>query len=192
MSAEVIRALTTLGGVVLGFALSQVAEWVKYGRRTESRRRSIRALIALEAGSNCSSIRHFWNAILARRQRWVGDNGAFEFVALAQVASTVPFPPLDVSAWQANLAEVASAYSESELERLWELHRALHRLQSLHCFFCEASNERKDSYKSARAEGHVGLAAMTSSLGFSDSVTGPAEQFKSLAEKVITFDERSA
>ena len=187
MSTEVIRAITTLSAVVLGFALAQGSEWIKYQRRAASRRKAIRCLINLEASSNCASIRRFWAAMLARRSEWIGKDDAFPFVDLAQEASKVPFPPLDISAWEANLAEVASAYSEAELERMWRLQRSLHQLQSLHRFFCEASGERRESYRGACADGHSAVAMMSSGIGFTDSVANPAREFKALAEEVMAF-----
>jgi hypothetical protein len=188
MPDTVSRIVPTLVGVLVGFLLSQLSEWCKSRSQAARRRSAVRRLIRLEANSNRDHIRDFWNTILARRNTWSDEAGEFPFVDLARETSKVPLPPLDIGAWQSNLGEVPSAYKEPEMEGLWRFQRSLKRIQALHCFFCEAASERRDSARHSQSEGGFSIAAFASGLGFADSVMIPAKEFKTLAEQVLAYE----
>lgn len=185
---ETMRSVTTLGAVLLGFLLGQTSEWFKSRRKAKKQRESVRSLIELETNNNLSLINNFWNAILGRKESWNSEDGSFPYAQLADQASRVPFPPLTTDAWRANLSEVATAYVESELKAMWKLQRELDRIFSLHTFFCESQNERRNSSRFTHAvHGSSTIGAMISGFGFSDSVREPAREFKELIESVSAF-----
>lgn len=187
--SETMRSVTTLGAVVLGFLLGQTSEWFKSRRKAENQRKSVRRLIGLETKNNISHIQSFWNAILERKESWNSEDGAFLYAQLADHASRVPFPPLTTDAWRTNLGEVANAYTESELEEMWILQRELERILSLHAFFCEAQSERRDSSRfSHSVNGSSVFGAISSGIGFSESVKDPAREFKALIESISAFE----
>jgi hypothetical protein len=188
MPDEVSRTITTLSGVLFGFILSQASEWLKSRSQSQRRRSAVRRLIRLEANSNRDHIREFWNTILARRNTWRDEAGEFPFVDLARETSNVPLPPLDIGAWQSNLGEVPSAYKEPEMEGLWRFQRSLKRIQALHCFFCEATNERRDSARQSGAQRGFSIPAIAGELAFTDSVMIPAKEFKALVEQVLAYE----
>lgn len=109
--------------------------------------------------------------------------------SLLTQASRVPFPPLTTDAWRANLGEVANAYTESELEAMWKLQRDLERILSLHAFFCDAQSERRDFSRFSHAvNGNSVFGAISSGIGFSESVKDPAREFKALIQSVSAFE----
>ncbi|WP_423459469.1 hypothetical protein [Ottowia sp. VDI28] len=185
---ETMRSITTLGAVLLGFLLGQASEWFKSRRKAKKQKESVRRLIELETKNNVSLIQKFWNAILERKENWDSEDGSFLYAQLADQASRIPFPPLTTDAWRANLGEVAIAYTEPELEAMWKLQRELDRILSLHAFFCEAQNERRDASRFTHtAHGSSAMGAIISSFGFSDSVMEPAREFKKLIENISAF-----
>lgn len=186
--SEIMRSVTTLGAVLLGFLLGQTSEWFKSRRKAKKQRESIRRLIELETKNNVSLIQEFWNAILGKKESWGSEDGSFLYAQLADQASRVPFPPLTTDAWRANLGEVATAYTELELEAMWKLQRELDRIFSLHTFFCEAQNERRDASRFTHTmHGSSVMGAIISNFGFSDSVREPAREFKDLIASVSVF-----
>jgi hypothetical protein len=182
---EMTRSITTLGAVELGFALGQAAEWVKSWRKAKKQKKTVRRLIELETKNNLSHIQQFWKVVLERKEDWNAEDGEFLYGLLADQASRVPFPPLTTDAWQANLGEVASAYTESELEAMWKLQRDLKRIQSLHSVFCDAQSERQDS---SRMLGYSAMGAIISGSEFAEAVREPAKELKALTESVLAFD----
>ena len=188
MADEIFRSITTLGAVMLGFILGQTSEWFKSRRKAKKQRSSVRQLIRLETTNNVSHLINFRSSILEKEESWASDDGTFMYVKLADQASRVPFPPITMEAWRANLGEVASVYDETELERMWCLQRDLERLQALHLFFCEAQSERRTSSRHASSmHGHRVFGSMISGFGFSESVKEPAIEFKELMDRVAIF-----
>lgn len=187
---ETIRSVTTLGAVVLGFALGQTSEWFKSRRKAKKQKKAVRRLIELETKENVSRIGHFWNATLAKKEEWKSEDGEFLYGQLADQVSRIPFPPIAVDAWHANLGEVASAYTEHELVGMWRLQRDIERLQALYAFFCEAQSERRESSRFSHAvHGHPFIGSMVSGIGFAEAVKEPAKEFKELIEGVLAFVE---
>lgn len=190
---ETMRSFTTLGAVVLGFLLGQTSEWFKSRRKASKQRRSVRRLIELETRNNISHINKFWDTIIKENEIWKSKDGSFLYVQLAYQASRAPFPPLATDAWLANLGEISSSYTESELEEMWNFQRVIERIHSLHAFFCEAQVERRNSRRHSHAmDGTAVMGVLVSGADFSESVREPAKEFKSLIEAVSEFEVISA
>ncbi|MDT7042625.1 hypothetical protein [Candidatus Nitronereus thalassa] len=185
---EALRSFTTLGAVILGFLLSQISEWVKSKRKSDKKRLAIRSLIELETKNNISYISEFWQSILASKEKWNDEGGAFLYVQLAEQASRKPFPQLTTDAWKANLGEMPTVYSQVELEKLWKLQRNIERLLSLHYFFCEAREEKMETSRFYKGLNKSSVGMIFSQLGFTDSVLELAKEFKSLSETILLFN----
>lgn len=184
----IVQSVTTLGAVVLGFVLGQVSEWIRYRSRTKAKRKAIRRIIELETRNNISHIQNFWNTILARKTSWTSEDGGFPHAQLAEEISRVPFPPLTTAAWAANLGDIASVYSQYELEAMWRHQRDLERLESYYIFFCEARHERQETNRFSQAmHGKSIMGTMIGGIGFLESVKEPAKEFKQLIESVMAF-----
>ncbi len=186
---EMVRPVTTLGAVVLGFVLGQASDFIKVRRQAKKRRLGVRQLIALEAGHNILLVREFWQSIISNEETWETEDGEFSYVRLALHASQTPFPQINTGAWSANLGEVVSTYAKDELEKIWRFQVDLERLCSLHDFFCQANDERRDTRQfSHAAYGNPMMGNLTGSIQFSGAVNEPAKEFKRLITQIIELE----
>ncbi len=185
---EIIRALINIGAVILGFLLGQISDWVKTKRVNSMKKRSVRKLISLEVTQNIDRVESYWEKVLGSHEIWVGENKEFMYIQLAEAAAKNPFPLLLKDSWNANLNEITSAYSEEELEKIWNFHSDLERLSSLYVFFCEAVDEKKDTNRFHNATHGAGFGMIMSGLGFADSVRDHAPEFKQVVERIIKFE----
>ncbi|WP_421910621.1 hypothetical protein [Marinobacter sp.] len=186
---EMIRPLTTLGAVVLGFVLGQASDFIKVRRQAKRRRLGVRQLIALEAGHNIVLVRDFWQSILSNEETWETEDGEFPYVRLALHASQTLYPQINTGAWSANLGEVVSSYGKDELEKIWRFQVDLEKLCSLHDFFCRANDERRDTTQfSHAAYGNPMMGNLTGSIQFSGAVNEPAREFKKLITQIIDLE----
>lgn len=181
---DIVRAITTFGAVVLGFGLGQVSEWIKSKKASRKKEQSLRQLINLETENNVFEIKSYWNKIIGSYDSWESENGKFKFVQLAKAAASNPFPFLSTDVWKANLGEVASVYSESELNKLWHFQKKLERLSSLYIYFSEARDEKNETNRF-----HGGsMGNIVSTYGFADSVRDHAPELKNIIEEIIKFE----
>lgn len=186
---EMIRPITTLGAVVLGFALGQASDFIKVRRQAKKRRLGVRRLIALEAAHNIVLAREFWESILSNEETWETEDGKFSYARLALHASQTPYPQIKTAAWHANLSEVVSTYGEDELEKIWRFQVDLERLYSLHAFFCQASEERRDTKQfSHAAHRNPIMGNLVGHLQFNGAVHEPAREFKKLITQIIELE----
>lgn len=182
---EVLQATTALIAVVLGFLLSQLAEWAR-GRRSDSRRRrSVRRLVQLEKRKNLEEVRRLWENVLGSRDEWMSEQGKFLFVELARRIADTPFPVIQKEAWRANLPYLAGTFEEDELEREWGVYEKIDRLQAIYLFFVDANNERVEAYRHDSAIQGRATLSVISGLSFADSVKRYAVEFKDLVELVL-------
>ncbi len=184
---EVTRAITTISAVILGFCLGQISDWIKSTKALRKKEKSLRQLITLEIENNVLEIKHYWNKVLGSSDSWETEDGDFRFVQLAEEAANNPFPFLSTDVWKANLGEIASVYSVTELNKLWYFQKNLERLSSLYIFFSEAKDERNETNRFHDVNNGAGIGDIISMYDFSDSIREYAPEYKSLVEKIITF-----
>lgn len=177
-NSELIRTISTLGAVLLGFALAQFADWIKSKKNAKKNKKAVRCLISLEVNSNIMYIRDFQKNIFEDTSL-IKPDGDFPYSALADRAARISFPPITVAAWQANLKEVATTYTETELEAIYSFQNKLARLNSLHLLFCEAQTKRQQTIRAGN---------MINNLNFAASTKEPSKEFKSLLDDITLFD----
>ncbi len=66
--SETTRTLTTLGAVILGFALGQVAEFFRSKRADRKLKKSTRALVELEMARNRSLLSEYWQSVIKSKK----------------------------------------------------------------------------------------------------------------------------
>lgn len=191
--SEILRSITTLGAVFVGFILGQISEWIKSTKKSKKQKNSVRKLIELEIKNNIKHVENFWKWIIESDNEWKSEDGSFRYVKLADKATLTPFPPLTTAAWGANLNEVTKAYTEHELEAIWDFQRKLEHVRSLYNFFCESQNNRKEYRINSYASRHnPAIGSLIGSINFSESVYESAKEFKILVEKIIEFKPAAA
>jgi hypothetical protein len=186
MSPELSPYIGNLLAVVVGFLLAQVSEYLKRRKVEKATKASVRRLIRLEINSNIENLVKLNEAIQDYRGEWLNKEGEFQIVRYAQTVSRMPIPYLSSRAWEANLASVANAYSEEELQRIWEFHHDVERLVVLHKFFLQARDERKESKSRLNAnKGFVG--DVISGIEFSENVRSHAPEYKKILEEIVEY-----
>ena len=188
---EIIRAVITIGAVFLGFILGQVSEWIKSIRFFRQKKRSIRKLIDLEVGENISQIKTYWDKLLKSREAWESEKGKLNWVQLAEDVANDPFPIISDNAWVANIGEVSSAYNESELVELWDIYNNINKLYSLHLFFVEAADERRDTDRFYYETHGSGMGTLIGGTNFAHRVEGHTLEFKKLIEKILNYQSNA-
>tara|TARA_R110002167_G_scaffold245742_2_gene451134 strand:+ start:759 stop:1337 length:579 start_codon:yes stop_codon:yes gene_type:complete len=188
---EIVRALITVGAVILGFLLGQFSDWQKTKKASSSKERSIKKLISLEIKLNISRVKNYWDKVLDSHETWETDDGGFMYTQLAEAAVKNPLPLLTSNAWKSNLGEIVAVYNETELEKLWDFQNKLERLYSLHSFFADAVNERRETRRFHDATHGSGAGMFISSFSFVGSVNNHAPEFKAIVDELLNFNSNS-
>lgn len=182
--AETSRTLTTLGAVVLGFVLGQLAELIRSKRADRKVRKSTRTLIDLETARNRSLLSDYWGTVIACSDTWRGEDGVLNYAKVARALIKFPFPPLSKSVWLASFDKLASAYPAGELASLWETYQAFDQLKLLHGELQLLNREAEDAgrYTESRSDLPTGIISqLVGSAHFADGATHLAERFEAQA-----------
>ncbi|EJG1834132.1 hypothetical protein BKF97_RS23305 [Vibrio parahaemolyticus] len=182
---EVIRTTTTLLAVILGFLLSQLAEWLKGRGKSSRKQKSVRALIKLEQKENYKKINSLWSSVFQNNRELFSDDGNFLYGTLITKVAETPTFVIKKEAWLANMHYLASAFDETQLEELWEFYINLERIQTLHVYFVDSQNEHQTAKRHYSAVHDNPIIGAIAAGGFSDSAYGHAEEFKELLERLV-------
>lgn len=126
-----ISALSSLIGVVLGFALGQFADWFKSSRRLKKQRKSIRQIIFLEIEKDYRSLSSFWEQIktsanvLNEMPTDPAEHPVAHYIAIT------PFPYLSTAVWDSNLTQISQVYNSKEIKKIWNFYEAVFQLDNL-------------------------------------------------------------
>ncbi len=78
------------------------------------------------------------------------------------------------------------------MEKLWKLQRNIERFYSLHSFFSEAREEKKETNRFHQARhGSGGIGSMISSISFSESVRELSKEFEHLMKEIVEFNKEN-
>lgn len=189
---DIVRALMTLGAVVLGFILSQLSESIKNRLKIRGKHKSLKMLICLEVSKNIHHLRDYWKEILDSKEEWHSEEGEFLYTQLASSVGSRPFPTLNTLAWQANIGNVASAYDEEELTEIWEHYAKIEKLKEFYRFFYEAVKEKQQTSRFHQSNNERGIGGMVGSLvsgfEFVGTVEDHSPEFKALLESSINTE----
>lgn len=185
---ETTRSLTTLGAVILGFVLGQLAELIRSKRADRKLKGSTRTLVELEVERNRSLLSDYWRHVIVSSDSWRGEDGALNYIKVARAVIKFPFPPVGKSVWLASFNNLASAYSSRELPALWSSHEVFDQLRLLHgqMEFLNRDSADVGRYTESRSDLPTGiLSQLVGSAHFASGAEHLAQQFETQMRNVL-------
>lgn len=183
MEKEMLGVLGSLGGVILGFSLSQTAEWYRSKRTKRNSRKSVRHLLFLEIRKNHRLLSIYWaevELLAAKRPKKDEDNCLSSYV---YSISETPFPLLSRSGWEAHLEKVTETFSVNEITHVWDFYEDLSQLSTLYegiTYLRDAAHTRGNA-----AVPHPFAKGIAAAMEFQGSSEGAVRQFKMIIEGVL-------
>lgn len=181
MDAELLRTVTTLSAVILGFVLGQVAELFRTRRTSRKASAATRAIVELEIAQNRTMLSDYWHKVIASCDSWRETDGAVSYIKLARAVIKFPFPPIGKSVWLASLGNLTSSYSPGALAELWGTHEAFDRLSVLRrqMEVLEQDSESAGRHAESRNDMPLGiLSTLVGSAHFANSAELFAREFE--------------
>lgn len=181
MDAELLRSVTTLCAVILGFVLGQVAELFRTRRTSQKVSVATRAIVELEVEQNRAMLSDYWHKVIASYDSWREEDDAVNYIKLARAVIKFPFPPIGKSVWLASFGNLASSYSPEALSELWGTHGAFDHLSVLHrqMEILEQGSESAGRHAESRNDLPLGfLSTLVGSAHFANSVEHLAREFE--------------
>lgn len=181
MDAELLRSVTTLCAVILGFVLGQVAELFRTRRTSRKVSVATRAIVELEVEQNRAILSDYWHKVIASYDSWREEDGAVNYIRLARAVIKFPFPPIGKSVWLASLGNLASSYSPEALTELWVTHGAFDHLSVLHrqLEMLEQGSENVGRHAESRTDWPQGiLSTIVGSAHFANGAEHLAREFE--------------
>ena len=182
----------TLSGVVLGFALSQLADFFLARRRDEEIKQSVRHLLNLEKDRNTLILERYWRAVSRQEENWFSPDGEFRWVALAVASADVMLPAFSFECWSSNLNQLPKVYSTGELNAQWDSYEGFRLIttlwEQLVQFEAARTNAADKVTMQQAAQGDRAAGIMGSIVGglsFRKDAEVVAKQFKEAIESKI-------
>lgn len=178
---ETIRSLTTLFAVILGFILSQIAEWFRSKKSSRKIKASTQTLVDLEVARNRSMLADYWHRVAVADDSWRDENGALKYIKVARSIIKVPFPPVGKNVWLASFSNLALSYSSEALTELWSSHEAFDQLRDLYGQLesLERNSEDVGRHSESRSDWPTGiLSKLVGSAHFANKAEHLAQQFE--------------
>lgn len=185
MEKETLGVIGTFGGVLLGFSLSQVAEWCRSRRIKKISRKSVRHLLFLEIRKNYRLLGIYWDEVKSLASKRPKNDEETFLSSYAYSISDTPFPLLSRSGWETHLGKATEAFSIEEITRVWDFYEDLSQLSKLHegiTYLRDAAHARSNV-----AVPGVFAPGIEAAMEFNGSSEGPVKQFKMIIEGVLEF-----
>lgn len=184
MDKASISALSSLIGVVLGFALSQFADWLKSSRRLKRQRKSIRQIIFLEIEKDYKSLSSFWEQIKtsAKVLNEIPADPAEH--PIAHYIAKTPFPYLSTAVWDSNLTHISQVYASKEIKKVWDFYEAIFQLGNLSKSIAYL---RESAYLGSNSESDSFFprGKIAASMEFSSDSEKPVQLFVKIIEDIL-------
>jgi hypothetical protein len=185
MDDSTIKIVLSFGGVVLGFALSQMADWIKNIRISKITKKSLRKLIYLEIEKNHRLLSIFWHDTISS----IPDRDKKEeLIPLGNFIVENAFPQLSRSAWENNLWKVSESFSHEEISRMWDFYEDLLQLKNIYEYLSYINEQSENANRNSALSNFVcgnSVAKILSVISFQDKAKNEISRFKLIIEGVI-------
>ncbi len=182
MEKELVGILSSLGGVILGFSLSQAAEWYRSNRIKKNLCNSVRHLILLEVRKNHRLLSIYWREVESLAARRLTNDAEVSLASYAYSISETPFPLLSRSGWDAHLSKVTETFSVEEISHIWDFYEDLSQLSTLH----RGITHLRDAAHT-RGNDSVLPHNIATAMEFESSSKIPVTQFKIIIEGILKY-----
>jgi hypothetical protein len=180
------KLIISILGVVLGFVLSQLAEWFKSIQRYKKQRKSIRRIFFLEIKKNYRLLYLFWNQIKESAQiddEIPADPAEYP---IAHYISITPFPHLSTTIWETHLSQITSAYDSEEITKLWGFYEDISQLDNLSKSI-KYLRESAYARESAESGSIFPTGKIAASMHFNTDSKNSVEQFVTIIEGILKY-----
>lgn len=154
--------MSSIIGVIVGFALGQLASVLKWIYTSRRANKLCRLLVSLEIQHNLTLLQDYWhNVALPPDEDYEEEEGGEnelrpkqkveperEVDRLARRAVEIPLPILSSRALDRQLAALPSALTESEMRSVWRFYEELAQIRSLHEWLSQLSHQGDTTKKS--------------------------------------------
>jgi hypothetical protein len=121
--------LTTLLGVVIGFVLSTLNQWLVDRRKERGEAESVRVILRLEIDTNIEALRQFWAKSTTSSDGTVMEpNNVYRY---AQGLIDTPFPRFKQDAFRSQLHLLAKSLAEQQILDVFRVYDDLDKVEEL-------------------------------------------------------------
>lgn len=184
MDKTIISALSSLIGVILGFVLSQFADWFKSSRQFKKQQKSVRQIIFLEIEKDYRLLSLFWEQIKDSAKVLNEMPADLAEYPIAHYLAKTPFPYLSTAVWDSNLTKISQVYDSKEIKKIWDFYEALLQLDNLSKGII---NLRESAYLRGTAESGSFFPSgkIVASIEFNSDSEKPVKMFVKIIEDIL-------
>jgi len=145
-----MEAIVGLVGIVLGFALSELATRWREDRTQKRQARACRTLLSLETDQNLALLREWWSEVTDIDSSLPQDPH-HHYLVLASRLIELPLPSWSHKMWESQSQFLAIALNHEEIRQLSEIHGGIDTIEAIHSALTAAYTQEQEALRSVRS-----------------------------------------
>lgn len=170
-----VEVVYTLLGIVFGFALDEIATFLRDKRAQERQVRSVRAIVSLEIDNNLDLAKYFWSKFSQYEAE--SDDLSQTKRSLARIFVNQALPTWQRDAFISQMQFLPIALSEAEILQVFHFYDRLNRLEAIRTNLTDALSEQNNAFENETSPGPAGF--RTAPLGYR-----PPQMFNEKADEL--------
>lgn len=175
MGIQLVGAVATITGVILGFALSQTAEYFKAARSRQRTTKAARLLLFLEVKKNYRLLSIYWYSLIKAVTEKHGTDQHVPPTLYATAIVDTAFPVFSNSVRERLVERMAESFSFEEISHTWDFYEDLTQLTKLHVDISDLRQRSNANIAATEATPSIGKAIPYEE--FIEKAKGPVDDF---------------
>ena len=175
--------LTTILGVSMGLASSELSNWRKDKKTKRRKINSTRTLISLENERNLELLKEFWYKLNKTEEDEVIECDDFK-IDMAHRLIKMPMPSWNDTMWSKQAPLLAITFKDKEIIAVSSFNNCLDILISIYSKLVDLDNKDRE-YNSTYASGGAELSLIPHSNRFHEEAPGLWDEFEEIAVNLI-------
>jgi hypothetical protein len=185
MGIQIMGALATIVGVILGFALGQGAEHFKLKRDKKKTVRSVRLLLFLETKKNYRLLSIYWRGLDKLVTEQQGGKPANPSSSHAHAIVDVAFPVFSRLAWDNVFVRMPESFSYEEIIHIWDYYEDLLQLAKLRMDILDLRRDCESKIVAAETAPLIGKVIPDGE--FLEKAKGPVDDFIRIIKGIMEY-----
>ena len=177
-----IPIISTILGVVMGLASSEISNWRRDRRKKNRKINSTRTLISLENDRNIELLKDFWYK-LNKEEETEGIGDEYK-INLAHRLIKMPMPSWNEVMWRNQASLLAITFSDKEIIAISSFNNCLELLKSIYSKLIDLDTKDRE-YNSTYASSGAKLSSLPSSNRFKEEAPGLWDEFEEITLNLL-------
>jgi len=180
-----MEAILGVVGIILGFALSELAAWWRQNRTEKKQARAVRTLLTIEIDQNLALLRDWWSEVTDIDSSLLYDADDYYLIPASRLIE-LPLPSWSHKMWESQSQFLAIALNHEEIRQLSEIHGGIDTIEAIHSALTGAYAQQQEDLRSVRSKTGSAILPFGLTLRFTAAARQLWPECKRAASELLT------